>query len=170
MQMVKKLLISFVVLWFCVLAFMPKEEIYYAIEQQLATYDIKLNEQSLKSGIFTLEAKDVDVYLKGIKIAHIDTIECFLLLWADYIKISNVELDDSLANLAPKHIESLDISYSILAPKQLKIDSKGDFGVVNGYADTNGTLHLDFVEVKDIKTFKNELSKNNNGWYYETSF
>jgi len=36
MQMVKKILITLAVLWFAVLFFMPKQEFYYKLEEELA--------------------------------------------------------------------------------------------------------------------------------------
>jgi len=51
MQMVKKSVLIFLMLWFSILLFMPKAELYYTIEQSLAKQDIKLNEKSIEEGV-----------------------------------------------------------------------------------------------------------------------
>jgi uncharacterized membrane protein len=80
MQMVKKSVLIFLMLWFAILLFMPKAELYYTIEKSLAKQDIKLNEKSIEEGPFSLTLKDVTVYVKGIALAKIEELDFFTLL------------------------------------------------------------------------------------------
>jgi len=54
MQMVKKILLVVAIVWFTVLAFMPKLELYYTAEEALAKQDIVLNEEKISESLFGL--------------------------------------------------------------------------------------------------------------------
>jgi len=173
MQMVKGTLILLVSLWFSLIAFMPKEELYYALEHRLVKYGIELNEKSIKSGIFSMDISDIDVYVEGIKIAHIDHINFLITLVFNTIDISDIILDNTLNSLIHiniKKIQKAYITYSITSPLKAKISLDGDFGKAQGYIDTNRSLRLNFSEPKNLKSLRYILKKDDNGWYYETKF
>ena len=91
MQMVKKSALIFLMLWFSILLFMPKAELYYTIEQSLAKQDIKLNEKSIEEGLFSLTLKDVTVYVKGIALANIEELDFFTLLFYSSLEVTNLK-------------------------------------------------------------------------------
>jgi hypothetical protein len=168
--MVKKVLIIVISVWIASLVFMPKKELYYTLEHQLAKSNIQMNEGSIDEGIFGLDIADVDVYAQGIKVAHIDNIDFTTFLFYNSIELQNVKVDSSLKSMAPQDIESVDITYSIINPLKVYISAHGDFGEVDGYLDSNKTLYFKFIQVGDIKPFVKGLKKNESGWYYEKQF
>jgi len=170
MQVVKNIFIALVSLLIAIVIFMPKQELYYKLEKSLDSYGIILNEKKIDENLFALDMSDIDVYAEGIKVAHIDNIHCFIGIFYNYIDISGVVFDKSLKSFVPLKITKADITASILNPTQATIGIDGDFGKAKGYVNINGVLHLDIIDVKDIKAFKRSLHKNGNGWYYETKF
>ena len=171
--MVKNILVIIISLWFSIVAFMPKEELYYTLEHKLVKYGIELNEKSIKSGIFSMDVSDIDVYVEGIKVAHIDHIDFLITLLFNTIDLSNIQLDSSVSSFVPSSIKKIQeghIVYSVTSPFKAKITLNGDFGKAQGYIDTNRSLRLNFIELKSKNSFKYMLKKDDNGWYYETKF
>jgi len=173
MQMVKNISIALVSIWFALVAFMPKEELYYTLEHELVNYGIEFNEKSIKSGIFSLEISDIDVYAEGIKVAHIDHMDFLITLLFNKLDIKDIVLDSSINSLIHMDIQTVQtahLTYSILSPVKVNIALKGDFGDAHGYIDIHRVLRLDFSELKSTRSLKNILKKDDNGWYYETKF
>lgn len=171
MQMVKKILFAALVTWFALLALMPKTVLYYKLEEELETKGIKIAEGELKEGIFSLRIKDVQVYVKGVKIADIRQMHFFTLFFFSSLQGQRVSLDASLKRLAPQHIEQLAVTHSIFMPATLSVRAKGDFGQIEGKAGLKERkVHLRFVEAEEINHFRSKLKKDEKGWYYETSF
>ena len=171
MQMVKKICITFFVLWFALLAFMPKQELYYKLEQSLAKEGIKINEGSTEEGIFTFTLKNADIYVKGIKVATLEKLHFFTLLFYSKIEIDELLLEDSFKKMFPQHIQRAILSHIIVSPLQVSLNGEGSFGLVSGEMDIKKRkIHIDLIEEKEIGMIKEMLKKGKEGWYYETSF
>ncbi len=172
MQMVKNIFITFIVFWFALLLFMPKQELYFTLEKELAKQDIEINEESIEEGVFSLTLIKPVIYVKGIKIATIEKINIFTLIFTSNINIRSLSLDDSLKSFAPQKIDVANISHSLLSPFKVTIEAKGSFGVLKGNANLNERdLRLDFSETtKELGSIRTNLKKDEKGLYYETSF
>ncbi len=150
---------------------MPKQEIYYKLESLLLTHEVALNEEEIDEGMFTLEFKNVCVYVKGIPIAKVEKIKLFTLLFYASIKVEGLEMDDSLSNMVPQETQEALLTHSILDPLSVSLDAIGSFGSMNGNIDLKDrTVYLDFNESKNIQMLKPQLQKTEKGWVYETSF
>ena len=171
MQMVKNIFIALCIIWFALLVFMPKRELYYKLEKELAKQEIIISGEKIEEGLFSLTLKEPSVYLKGIKIATIKEISLFTLLFYTKIELETLLPDDSLKAMVPQQTEYIVLSHSLLSPLQVLIDAQGLFGTVNGYADLKERkLTIDFIEAKEIGMIKSRLKKDEKGWHYERSF
>jgi len=171
MQMVKKIFIVLGLGWFAILLFMPKQELYYKLEEILEKKSIKINEQSIHTGLFSLRLENVDIYAKGIKLATAESVDFFTLLFYTKVEVDNLVLDDSLKKLAPTHIDELVISHGIGKPFQLQVEAKGVFGALDGNINLNKKIiRLNFDENSSIEQLKSKLEQDDKGWYYEASF
>jgi len=171
MQMVKKSALIFLMLWFSILLFMPKAELYYTIEKSLAKQDIKLNEKSIEEGVFSLTLKDVTVYVKGIALANIEELDFFTMLFYSSLDVSNLKVDEALQAKVPAITKELTFTHSILSPFTVSVDANGSFGAVEGTINiANKDLRMDFVEVGNIGMIQSHLTKDERGWFYEKSF
>jgi len=170
MQMVKNIVIIIVVVWFGLVAFMPKKALYYRLEEELAKQDIKLNEKLIDESLFSLRIEDVNVYVKGINIASIREINLFTLLFYSHLSIDEVNLDSSLGMLA-KDIGRSDIFHSISSPTNLVVDVNSSIAKVDGLVDlAQRKVRLDIENSPNIKMIRPMLKKDEKGWYYETNF
>ncbi len=171
MQMVKKSIGIIVAIWFTLLLFMPKEEMYYAVEKQLAKQDITLNEKGISEGLFSLKIKDVTVYVKGIALANIEEIDFFSLLFYNRIHLSNLLVDEVLQAQVPTETKEAVLVYHVFSPLRATLDANGSFGEAKGSVDlVHKHMHIDFVKPKKIQMLKPYLKKGSKGWFYEKSF
>jgi hypothetical protein len=171
MQMVKKSALIFLMLWFSILLFMPKAELYYTIEQSLAKQDIKLNEKSIEEGLFSLTLKDVTVYVKGIALANIEELDFFTILFYSSLELNNLKVDEALQTKVPATTKEASFTHSILSPLSVSLDANGSFGAIEGTVDlVNKDMRIDFVEVGDMDMIQSHLTKDEKGWFYEKSF
>jgi hypothetical protein len=159
------------VIWFALLVFMPKQSLYYKLEQELAKNAIKINEKSIDEGIFSFTLHQADVYAKGIKLASVEKVHFFTLLFYSELTLEKLTVDDSLKNMAPTHTKEATTTYALWDPLHISIEAKGSFGGLHGaVALADKTLRLDFNESKGIEMLKPKLKQDKKGWYYETSF
>lgn len=171
MQMVKKIFLGAVLIWFGMTVFMPKKELYYKLEEMLAKKDIRINGETIKEGWFSLDVHHLTVSVKGINIATIEKMELFTLLFSSEIKIQNVLLDKSLMETAPGHIEVLTLKHTLLSFFRVSLGANCDFGAAEGEVNLKERkLHIDLIEAKKIQAIQSRLRQNEKGWYYETSF
>ncbi len=171
MQMVKKSVLVLLVTWLAIVILMPKQELYYKLEEALDSYEIRLNEEKKNEGLFSLSLKGVTVYVKGINVATIDEVNLFTLLFYNSVELRSLLVDDSLKTMIPQETTSAVLKHSILSPLDVSVAASGSFGSLMGNIDLNErTVHLDFNESKNIQMLKPSLKKSEKGWVYETSF
>ena len=171
MQVVKKIFLGIFVIWIAFLAFMPKVELYYLLEKELAKYDVKLNEKSINEGIFSLSLNNISLFGKGIHIANIDKIEIITFLGYSKIVIDNIIFDELLKGQAPKKIDSINIVHSLESLMNIKIEADGSLGEVMGSVDlSKREVRVNFSSINELRNIKSFLKKDKKGWYYEKSF
>ncbi|BAF70989.1 hypothetical protein [Sulfurovum sp. NBC37-1] len=171
MQVVKKALMILFAVWFAFVLFMPKRNLYYKVEQVLATQGVKINEGSITGGIFTLNIDEAVVYMKGIDLIHIKHASFFSLLFYSRVTLQGIVLDDSLKNMLPTKLAEAVFSHVIWHPGYVQVSGKGAFGAFEGDIDlAQRKVHLDFTELSKPGVLKHQLKKGEKGWYYETSF
>jgi len=171
MQMVKKFLILLLVLWFAILFFMPKQLLYYKLEEVLLQNDIKINEEKIEEGLFSLTLYNSKVYVKGIQLATVEKIDFFTLLFYTKVDVNQLLLDESLKNMAPTEIYQIEATHAIWNPVYVSLDALGIFGKSNGQVSLlNKHLRMDLEDSKNIDMLKGSLQKDEKGWFYETSF
>jgi hypothetical protein len=171
MQMVKKIIAVLFTLWIAFLIFMPKIELYTTLEKELASYDIKLNEKSIEEGFTSLILNDVSVYVKGIKIAQIDEVNFFTLLFYSSFSINNVKIDEAFSSQLPSQAEEIILKNNILSVNTVSVDANGSFGVIKGSIDIfDRKIELIFTEQGEINMIRSYLLNSEKGWLYEASF
>ncbi|AKF23996.1 hypothetical protein YH65_00145 [Sulfurovum lithotrophicum] len=171
MQVVKKTGMILFVIWFAFVLFMPKRNLYYKVEQELAMQGIKVNEGRLNEGLFTLNIDDAIVYVKGIDLIHIKHASFFSLFFYSSVTLEEIVVDDSLKSILPTRLDEARLSHAIWKPGHMEVAGKGAFGDFSGDVDLiQRKVHLDFMEINGTGIWKRQLRKGEKGWYYETSF
>ena len=171
MQMVKKIATLIVVLWLAVIVMMPKQEIYYLLEQELEKNDIKISSEKISEGWFTLRIQEPSIYVKGIKVATVKEIELFTLLFYTRGSLEGLLLDRSLERFAPREIDQAVVTHSVVNPLNMMIDARGLFGEAEGRVNVmERQIRMKFSQRKNLGMLSSKLKKDGEGWLYETSF
>jgi len=171
MQMVIKTLGAIVLVWLALLAFMPKEEMYFRAEQALASQGIEINEGQMDEHLFGMTIKDATIYVQGINVATVKDISLFTLLFYTRVEADDVRADASLAHMLPASVAHLVITHTLMHPETVYIEAEGSFGKVEGTLSLQTRkLHLDLVKTGKIDTVQNLLKHGEKGWYYESTF
>jgi len=171
MQMVKKFIGGFFILLIFLVIFAPKQRIYYLLEDKLAKEGIVISNEKFSDNLLGLSIKDADIYVKGIKMAHVASLDLDIFFLYNRLTINSVHTDKGIQNIVPKSIDNITAVFSIIKPYKIAIEGVGSFGEVKGgvYLNMN-KIFLRLPKTKDISTFRRFLKKDKEGLYYEKFF
>jgi len=171
MQMVKKITGSILFVFLLVFVLMPKQELYYKLEHELAKEGIIIGNEKISEGWFTLKLEDASVYVKGIKVATIKEAEMFSLFFYTGVSLKEITLDHSLRSAVCEQMNEINLLHNVLNPFEVDVEADGDFGESSGVFSLNTQkLTMNFKEFGKLGTLKGQLKKVEEGWQYESSF
>ena len=172
MQMVKRIVGGFFLLILLLWLLAPKQELYYLLEKSLKKNNIIISNETVKDTWIGLKIDHADIYVAGAKVASNRELNfLFLFLYAK-VSLSDLIIDESLHAVAPKKIENLTATYSILNPLKVLVKGKGSVGELEGtVALKERKIEILFPKPKDLTTIKKFLRKDTKkGWYYEKTY
>ena len=172
MQMVKRIFGGFFLFILLLWLLAPKQELYYFLEKSLKENNIIISNETLKDTWIGLKIDHADIYVEGAKVATNKELNfIFLFLYAK-LSIDDLEIDESLHTVAPKKIDNLTATYSVLKPLKVILEGKGSVGDINGtIALKDRKIEILFPKPKDLNTIKKFLKKDaKKGWYYEKTY
>lgn len=133
--------------------------------------DIIISNEEIDTGLFTLTLRHPELYFKGIKVADINEIRLFSLLFYTTAIVKGIKADASLQKWVPGEIDNLTAGFQLGNPGNIALGALGSFGRAEGYVSLNKrVVHIDLIEEKSIKALKPLLKKGEKGWYYEAAF
>jgi len=172
MQMVKRFIGGFFLLLLLLWLFAPKVELYYLLEKNLKKEGIIISNESLQDTWFGLTIKNADIYVKGANMVHINELKLNIFFFYNTLHINTLTTDAIVQNVAPKKIENIRVTYSVLKPLKATLNGMGSFGTIEGQVEfIKKHIQVLFPVAKDIKVFKKFLVKDAKGvWKYETNY
>lgn len=132
--MVKKLIIKmlYVALFFlALLYFLPKEHLYYLLQQELKEQKITLTQKSLQEKSFGLALENLTVSYEGVPVATIKHLDCTLFVFYNNLKAEGVTLSALTSSYLPPKLSYINANYSIVHPLNIDIEAKGAFGFLH---------------------------------------
>ncbi|MDF1878180.1 hypothetical protein JHD46_00850 [Sulfurimonas sp. SAG-AH-194-C20] len=177
--MVKKLLKLFAYILFFIFAlivFVPKSSVYYLLEKNLKKFDVVVSKESLSESLFSLEADNLEVSVKGIEGGVVETANITFLLFYNNVSFRNIKLSSLVEAHLPSEIDRIDVTYTLFHPLVLVLHAKGQFGEINGEfnilkRDLNVTLRPTNTMLKKYKLSMKIFQKYKDGAYiYAKSF
>lgn len=166
------MLVFFVALMF----FTPKVQLYFTLEKVLKKYDVIIANETLKDNGFYLDVFKSDIYVQGIKSAHIQDLEVGLFGVYNTLSIHNVKLSETFIKMVPIEIESAKVYYSVLNPLKVYMNASGEFGTLEGAVDlVDRVVHVDLNASKLMKrnyarSLKQFKPSETGGLIYESHF
>jgi hypothetical protein len=172
MQVVKRIIGGFFLFILFLWLFSPKQELYYLLEKELKKSDIIISNETIKDTWFGMNLQHADVYVKGVKMAHIDDLELNIFFLYNTLTIKEIHINEAIHNIAPKVINQVGVKYSIMDPLNIQLNGLGSFGTLDGkVALIEKQITVLFPVAKDIKAFRKFLKKDETGeWKYETTY
>lgn len=171
--MVKKTAIFFAyvfVFLFALIAFTPKESLYFFAEQKLEPFGVVIAQEQLQDKLFTLELEDATLYAQKIEAAKVSASQITLLGIYNSIEVEGVELASMVESFVPQKIAHISLRYSLVDPLNVVIEADGEFGDVNGafsIVERKLELHLkpSKVMLEKYRSTLREFKKDQNGEY-----
>ena len=172
MQMVKRILGGFFLFILLLWLLAPKQELYYLLEKSLKENNIIISNETLKDSWIGLKIDHADIYVEGAKIATNRELNFIFLFLYVKLSLNDLEIDKSLHTVAPKKIDNLTATYSVLNPLKIILKGSGSVGEIDGtVALKERKIEILFPKPKDLKTVKKFLKKDaKKGWYYEKTY
>lgn len=171
----KKLLIAIFYFLFFIYAFiflLPKQEIYYFLENKLSPVFVASNEKvSDKGFVFTLSS--LDLAYNSIKTAHVKNASLFLGVFYNNMNINEILVEKSFETFVGKKIKTLQLTQHIFMPHIISINAIGDFGTLNGSINLiKQKISLDLAPSSSFanSVLLKSLQKTTKGYRYETNF
>jgi hypothetical protein len=124
--------IYFILFFLAFLFFLPKENLYFALEKELKTEAVVIYDESIHERLFGVEIEHAFLNAQSIDIAEIQEIDILLLGLYNSVELQGILLSEISANFFPKKIEKVTLRYSIMHPLSLSIQASGEFGVIDG--------------------------------------
>jgi len=112
------------------IAFLPKENLFFLLEKELAKQEVFISNEVIATAPFSMQIEDAFVSYKGIEAAKIEKTELLFLLFYNEIVLNNIELVSLVRNYWPSKVESVVIHYSVVNPLKIKTEAKGEFGEI----------------------------------------
>lgn len=163
MQMVKRIFGGFFLLIIFLWLSSPKQELYFLLEKELEKKDIIISNERFVDRWYGLEIYDADIYVKGIKMAKVESLKLHLFFLYNKLSVTNTQVE-----VDPKSIESVTAIFNVIKPYKVAIKSSGSFGTLEGGVYLmEKKLILRVKERKEMKMFDKFLTKDERGDYYE---
>jgi len=110
------------------MAFSPKESLYFLLENELKNFDVVISKEQLNSNLLSLDIKNLEITTKGIPSALIDEASVTLLVFSNTVELQNIKLSSLVESYLPSKIEYLEVSYTIFNPLHVTASGNGEFG------------------------------------------
>lgn len=131
----------------------PKTYLYYSLEHIIAKQKIYINNEKTSNSLLFFNIKNAIIYYEDIKIAKIKNMSLLSLLFANSINISNIKITKHLKDFVPSKLDDMHISYSVISPTKIHINSNGALGDLQGYIHLiDKKLIISYLPSKIIKT------------------
>ena len=155
--MVKKIslgILYFVVMTVAFLFFLPKPNLYYALEKELSTYGVIVQNETVVSKPFGLALHHPTIVYRGVESLKAMEIVVGLEFFGANLEVEQARLSSFVKSFLPTRIEYAHVQYRVWNPVEVTIKAKGAFGKVSG------TYNLIEKKVSLVLYASKEMEKN----------
>jgi len=171
MLMVKKILLSLILLPFLILLFAPKKELYYLLEQRLKPQGIVIADEAVHETPIGLTLEHPVLYVKGVRVATARELSLWSLLLYGRGVADHVRFDPAFERYAPASVARGTLTFSILHPIRISIALNDPAFEAAGEVNLKErTLSLRLSRLPGNSPLKPYLKHGKGGWVYETNY
>jgi hypothetical protein len=129
---------------FMMIAFLPKENLYYFTLNKLKTLKVDVSQQNIKDNYFSLSVYDADIKYENIKACNIKDLTFLTYILSTKIILNNINIDNNLNKFIPNRLDNIIVKYSLFDPLKIEISSNFKDGSCTGSVDlSTSTIRLD---------------------------
>jgi len=129
---IAKFLFTIILFVMMILFFMPKQNLYFFAEKELVKKGVVISKEEVTDKGFLFEMHHAHLSVSGIESAVISDLSLSLYLFYNNLHIDSIYLASSLKGFVPLVVKNVDVTYSIINPLVITLQSKGDFGEAFG--------------------------------------
>lgn len=161
MKKVALVLLNIFVFMLFMFYLLPKENLYYLLEQNLKKESVVLSNEKFYDRGLQLEVSDATLFYKGIESADIGKIRFDFFLLYNVVVLKEIKLSTIAEAFMPINVKRIELKYTIFNPFRISGKAIGEFGEADIF------LHLLEKKIKVIlspseimlKKYKNSLKQ-----------
>ncbi|MFA5233627.1 MAG: hypothetical protein WC390_04430 [Sulfurimonas sp.] len=161
MKKIALFLLNIFVFTALMLYLLPKENLYYLLEQNLEKESLVFNNEKFKDKGLQFEVRDSVLFYKGIESAEIGKTRFDFFLLYNAVVFKGVKVSNIAQNFMPPYVNRVDFRYTIFDPLRIRGKARGEFGEADIF------LHLLEKKIRVIllpseimlQKYKNSLKK-----------
>lgn len=174
MKYILKPIVYFLIFVFALLAFLPKENLYYFVADKVKQHKIELSQSYLKDNFLFFNIDNLNIFYDGIDLVNIKSFDFSMLLFYNDITLNNLQVQKSMSRFAPETIDQVRLNYSVIDPLNINIDGffkegslKGKLDILKRVVNLELTVSKSFSKKykNTLKYFKKEKSTNTQDRY-----
>lgn len=161
MKKIALVLLSISVFMLFLLYLLPKENLYYLLEQNLKKESVIFSNEKLHDRGLQLEVRDATLFYKGIESADIGKIGFNFFLLYNAVVFKEIKVATIAESFMPLNVKSIELKYTVFDPVRIRGKAEGEFGEADIF------LHLLEKKIRVIllpsaimlQKYKNSLKK-----------
>ncbi len=155
--------------------FLPKINLYYAMEKMMAKKSIYVSDEDLKDRGVSFHIENARVFFEKLPLAQVEAISLKPWILYNSIEVDTIRLNEGFADFLPSKIDKIELKYWVFNPLYLKINGQSKESMFYGDIDLLKRilrihLRLDAASEKQYKTMLSKLTPEEGGYLYEYKF
>ena len=169
--MVKKILISLILLPFLILFFAPKKELYYLLEHRLKDQGVVVADERISESPVGLTLEHPALYFKGAHVADAQGLSLWSVLLFGRATLENIHIDPAFKRYAPSRLARSTLTFSLLHPTRLELTLTDPAMSGEGEIDLKTRrITLRISKMPNNSPLKQYFKHSKGGWVYETNY
>jgi len=157
------------------LLFIPKEGLYYSLEEILKKNEIIINNETMSQEYDSLSIESASIFYKGIKLGDLQNATLRFFGLYSVITLTDFHPSDSFFPFFPGNISTIRIQNFLWDPSHFTIIGQGDIGTFRGTIDTTTkriSLYITPMDDGDRRFHYvlKSMEKTEVGYYYESVY
>lgn len=144
MKKIALVLLNISVFMLFLLYLLPKENLYYLLEQTLKKESVVFSNEKFNDRGLQFEVRDATLFYKGVESADIDKMRFDFFLLYNAVVFKGVIVSNIAQSFMPLYVNRVDLRYTIFDPLRIRGKARGEFGEADIF------LHLTEKKIKVI--------------------
>lgn len=168
----KKIIIFLGLFYIAFITLMPKENLYYTLQNRLQAERVVLTQEQLSDNLISLQGENMSLFYDGIKSVEVDAFSVMVLGFYNKINALNIEPAKELQKMFGFSADEIEITYALWNYTAADISATGDFGSIEGtFEPFTGTLKLllePSLAFEKSSLIRQYFKKGEEGYIYES--